>query len=73
MPGPLIVRESAHKGRKARLMIFTIKPRFVPSLERRFYWEVEDATARASLESNAPYNLLVISAWLVFHEKVVSE
>jgi hypothetical protein len=69
MPGPLILRESAHKGRKAKLMIFTIKLRFVPSPERRFHGKVEEATARAILESNAPDNHLVIGTWLVFHKK----
>jgi hypothetical protein len=69
MPGPLILRESTHKGRKAGLMIFTVKPRFVSSPERRFHGVVEEAAARVSLESNTPDNLSIIGAWLVFRKK----
>jgi hypothetical protein len=36
MPGSMELGESAHKGGKAGLIIFTIKPRFVPSSERSF-------------------------------------
>jgi hypothetical protein len=60
------LRESAHKGRKVGLVIFIVKPCFVPSPERRFHEEVEEAVARVSLESHAPDNLSVIGAWLVF-------
>jgi hypothetical protein len=69
MLGPLILRESTRKVRKAGLVIFTIKSRFVPSSKRRFHGEIEEATARASLESNAPNSLSVIGAWLIFHKK----
>jgi hypothetical protein len=59
-PGPLTLRESVHKGRKARLMIFTIKPCFVPSLKRIFHGEVEEAARRVNLESHAP---ITFSYW----------
>jgi hypothetical protein len=45
---------------------FHNKPSLVPSPERSFHGEVKEANARASLETNAPDDLLVTGAWLVF-------
>jgi hypothetical protein len=69
MLGRQILREPAHKGREFGFMVFTVKPGHVPSPERRFHGEVKKAAAGASLESNDPDNLLVVSAWLIFQEK----
>jgi hypothetical protein len=66
MPSPLILRESAHKRREVGFMVFTIKLSHVSSHERRFHQKVEEATQRASLESNASNNLMVSGTWLVF-------
>jgi hypothetical protein len=71
MPCPQILREPAHKGRESRFMVFAVKQGHVPSLERRFHAEVKKATTGACLESNAPDNLSIISAWLIFQEKII--
>jgi hypothetical protein len=62
MLGPLKFRESTCEGRKAGFMIFTIKQGCVPSPERSFHGEVEEATTRAILETSASDNLSVIGA-----------
>jgi hypothetical protein len=54
-------------------MVLTIKPCLVPFSKRSFHGEVKEATTRASLETNAPDDLSVTSAWLVFQEKVILE
>jgi hypothetical protein len=55
-------------------MIFTIKPGFVPSLERIFHGEVEEAATSASLASSASDDdLSVIGACLIFQKKVMLE
>jgi hypothetical protein len=36
-PGITELRESANQGQEARFMVFTIKPRLVPSLERSLH------------------------------------
>jgi hypothetical protein len=73
MQGPLILKESANKKREARFMVFSIKLGFVPSPERSFHGEVKEASTRASLEINAPNDVLVIGTWLVFQEKIILE
>jgi hypothetical protein len=71
MPSPLILGKLANKRVEAGFMVFAIKPSHVPSLDRQFHWKLEEATKRASLESNAPNNYLVSTAWLVFQGEIV--
>jgi hypothetical protein len=47
-------------------MVLAIKPSLVPSSERSLHGEVKEAATRVSLETNAPDDLSVIGAWLVF-------
>jgi hypothetical protein len=62
----LTLRESANERREVMFMVLAIKPSLVPSSERSLHGEVKEAATRVSLETNAPDDLSVIGAWLVF-------
>jgi hypothetical protein len=64
-PGTTELRESANEGREARIMVFTIKPGLVPSLERHLHWQIQEVVVRANLEAYAANNLPCISVGLI--------
>jgi hypothetical protein len=52
-------------------MIFTIKPLFVPSFERRFHREVQEVVVWASLEADTTDNLVLCNTLLILQEEVM--
>jgi hypothetical protein len=72
-PCAIVLKEAAHEGREARLMILAIEPCLVPSLKRSFYGKIKEASTRAGLETYAPNNLSASSTRLVLQEDVVFE
>jgi hypothetical protein len=71
--GTTKLRESANEGLEARLMVFTIKPGLVPSLEQSLHWQTQEAIVRTRLEAYAAYNLHFISAGLILQQKIAFE
>jgi hypothetical protein len=54
-------------------MVFAIKPRLVPSLERSLHWKIQEAAARACLEAYAAYNLPIIGTGLILQQEISFE
>jgi hypothetical protein len=54
-------------------MVFTIKPRLVPSLERSLHWQIQEAVVRAHLEAYAAYNLSFIGTVLILQQEIAFE
>jgi hypothetical protein len=65
-PSHVILRKTPDEGGKAWLMIFTVKPLHMPTLERRFQRKVEEIAVWTSLDTNAANHLPSSSAGLVF-------
>jgi hypothetical protein len=72
-PRVVELRESAHKGREARLIILAIEPCPMPSLKRSLQGKIEEDRTRAGLETYAPNNRSVGGTRLVLQEKIVFE
>jgi hypothetical protein len=54
-------------------MVFTIKSRLVPSLERSLHWQIQEATVRTRLEAYAAYNLPFIGTGLILQQEIAFE
>jgi hypothetical protein len=50
-------------------VVLAVEPCLVPSLEGSLHRKVKEAGVRVGLETRAPDNLAVSSAWLIFQEK----
>jgi hypothetical protein len=72
-PSHVVFRESANKGRKAKFMVFTIEPLFVPFFDRGFQLEVKEVTTRASLDANTTNDLQVCGTRLILQEEIILE
>jgi hypothetical protein len=72
MPGTLELGKATNEWGEAGFMIFTIKPTPMPSQERSFQWEIDEATVGASLKAVAD-NFSVGGAGLVFQEEIIFE
>jgi hypothetical protein len=63
-PSSLELRESAYKGREARLVVLTIKPSPMPSPERSLQRKVKEANTRVGLKTYTPITFrLVTLGW----------
>jgi hypothetical protein len=51
-------------------MVFAIKPRLVPSLERSLHWQIQEVIVRSRLEAHTAYNLPFISTGLILQEEI---
>jgi hypothetical protein len=72
-PSSLELGEPAYEQREARFMILTMEPYLVPSPKRGFQGKVEEASARASLETYAPNDVSVGDAQLILEEEIIFE
>jgi hypothetical protein len=63
----------ANEGQDARFVVFTIKPGLMPPLERGLHSEIQEATARASLEAYATNNLPLTGVRLILQEEIAFE
>jgi hypothetical protein len=54
-------------------VVLAVEPCLVPSREGSLHRKVKEAGVRVGLETRAPDNLAVSSAWLIFQEKIVFE
>jgi hypothetical protein len=63
----------ANKWREARFMVFTIEPRFMPSLKRSLQRKIKEVMMRATLDVDTTDNLPLGCTWLILQEEVVLE
>jgi hypothetical protein len=54
-------------------MVFAIKPRLVPSLERSLHWQIQEVVVRSRLEAHVAYNLPFIGTGLILQEEIAFE
>jgi hypothetical protein len=73
MPSTIVLRELAYEGQEARFLVLVVEPRFMPSHERGFHREIQEASLRASLETDSTDNFLIISIGLLFQEELAFE
>jgi hypothetical protein len=64
-PSSLELGELAYERREAGFMVLAIDPFLVPSQKRGFQGNVEEASARVSLKTYAPNDLLVGGTQLI--------
>jgi hypothetical protein len=65
-PCPVVLREVVDEGKKDGLMIFSVKPLLMPSLEGRFQREVKEVAMWVGLNTDTAFDLSFSSTRLVF-------
>jgi hypothetical protein len=71
--GRVILEKTIDERRKTWLMILTIEPLLMPTIERRLQGKVEEIVVRTSLYTNTSYQQPLGLARLVFQEEIVFE
>jgi hypothetical protein len=72
-PSSLELGEPTYEWREARFMVLAIEPYPVPSPKGGFQGKIEEASARTSLKTYAPNDLLVGGTQLILQEEIIFE
>jgi hypothetical protein len=72
-PSRVVLGKMADERRKAGLVILTVEPLLMRTLERRFQGKVEETVVRTSLFPNTTYHLSFGGAGLVLLDEIVLE
>jgi hypothetical protein len=58
--------DAADERGKTGLVVSTVKPLFVPSLEGRFEREIKEVALEVCLDANTTNDFLLSSTWMIF-------